>query len=357
MKRPSLVARNRVSQSGELSKNARICERLASRWRAPPLPAPVPPSRCDRSGLFTSLSASLVPRHHIPAIGLIHPSIGGFRKCREALDAFNPDVVLIWGDDQYENFREDGVPSFCVFAVDGIDSKPYARAGRPSENVWGEGPDTAFHTKGHYAAASTLAANLIKADYDVRYAYRIRYENGLPHAFINTVLYLDYDRKGFPYPVVPFHVNCYGSSVIAKRGSTAHLAGEADPNLVDPPGPNPSRCFDVGGAVAKTLADSPWRVGLVASSSWSHAFLTPKHHYLYPDNASDRARFAEMCSGKLSRWRELSTAEIEDAGQQEFLNWVCLGGAMHALGREPEIVDYVESYIFNSDKCFALFRP
>ena len=112
-----------------------------------------------------------------------------------------------------------------------------------------------------------------------------------------------------------------------------------------------------GGAVAKILADSPWRVALVASSSWSHAFLTPKNHYLYPDNASDRARFDELASGKLSRWRELSTAEIEDAGQQEFLNWVCLGGAMHALGREPEIVDYVENYIFNSDKCFALFRP
>jgi len=70
-----------------------------------------------------------------------------------------------------------------------------------------------------------------------------------------------------------------------------------------------------------------------------------------------RKRFDELASGKLSRWRELSTEEIEDAGQQEFLNWVCLGGAMHALGREPEIVDYVESYIFNSDKCFALFRP
>ena len=281
--------------------------------------------------------------------------VAGFRKCREALDAFNPDVVLIWGDDQYENFREDGVPSFCVFAVDGIDSKPYARAGRPSENVWGEGPDTAFHTKGHYAAASTLAANLIKADYDVSYAYRMRYENGLPHAFINTVLYLDYDRKGFPYPVVPFHVNCYGSSVIAKRGSTAHLTGEADPNLVDPPGPNPSRCFDVGGAVAKILADSPWRVALVASSSWSHAFLTPKNHYLHPDNASDRVRFDELASGKLARWRELTTEEIEDAGQQEFLNWVCLGGAMHHLQREPDVIDYVESYIFNSDKCFVVY--
>ena len=84
----------------------------------------------------------------------------------------------------------------------------------------------------------------------------MRYENGLPHAFINTLLYLDYDRKGFPYPVVPFHVNCYGSSVIAKRGSTAHLTGDADPNLVDPPGPNPRRCFDIGGA-ARALCRQP----------------------------------------------------------------------------------------------------
>ena len=75
--------------------------------------------------------------------------VGGFRKCREALDAFDPDFVLIWGDDQYENFREDGVPSFCVFAMDGIDSRPYARAGRSNENVWGEAADTVIHTKGH----------------------------------------------------------------------------------------------------------------------------------------------------------------------------------------------------------------
>ena len=29
---------------------------------------------------------------------------------------------------------------------------------------------------------------------------------------------------------------------------------------------------------------------------------------------------------------------------------------MHELKREPEIVDYVECYMFNSDKCFALFQ-
>jgi hypothetical protein len=58
--------------------------------------------------------------------------VGGFRRAREALDAFKPDLVLIWGDDQYENFREDGVPSFCVFALDTIDSRPFGRPAGPS---------------------------------------------------------------------------------------------------------------------------------------------------------------------------------------------------------------------------------
>ena len=59
--------------------------------------------------------------------------VGGFRKAREALDAFNPDFVLIWGDDQYENFREDGVPSFCVFARRRASTRGPMRARRPVE--------------------------------------------------------------------------------------------------------------------------------------------------------------------------------------------------------------------------------
>ena len=59
--------------------------------------------------------------------------VGGFRKARVALDAFAPDFVLIWGDDQYENFREDGVPSFCVFALDASDCRPFGRPGRSEQ--------------------------------------------------------------------------------------------------------------------------------------------------------------------------------------------------------------------------------
>jgi hypothetical protein len=277
-----------------------------------------------------------------------------FRLVRQALDDFKPDFVLVWGDDQYENFREDGVPPFCVFALDEVTMRPHEPRGMfDGSNVWNEPKDKVFKVKGHREAGVWLAGALLDAGFDMAYAYKLRHERGLPHAFINTVMYLDYERTGFDYPMVPFHVNCYGSSVISKRGGMAHLSGEALPP--DPPGPTPARCFAVGAAVANALARSPWRVALIASSSWSHAFLTAKHHWLYPDVESDRARFQELESGRMDRWSALTTARIEDAGQQEFLNWICLAGAMHALGRRPQIVDYIESYIFNSDKCFAVF--
>src|SRR5580704_18403662 len=88
--------------------------------------------------------------------------VNGFREARKALDAFKPDFVVIFGDDQYENFREDGVPSFCVFLQEGFESNPYARYNPGATNVWGEGKETTVSTKGHKAGASYLAAKLIE---------------------------------------------------------------------------------------------------------------------------------------------------------------------------------------------------
>ena len=127
-------------------------------------------------------------------------------------------------------------------------------------------------------------------------------------------------------------------------------AGEPDPTA-----PSPRSCFDVGRAVGRVLAKSPWRVALIASSSWSHAFLTPKNGWLYPDHESDRARFAELRDHRLERWSDLPLDTVINAGQQEMLNWVTLAGAMVELGKKAEVVDYVETYVMNSNKCFAAF--
>ena len=281
--------------------------------------------------------------------------VEGFRAVRKALDDFAPDFVVIFGDDQYENFREDMIPPFCVFAAPEMVSRPFARSNAffPNVNVWGEPQDKAFPTPGHPEGAKHLIGRLMTDGFDMAYAYTLRHEIGLAHAFINTLLYLDYDRQGFPYPVVPFHVNCYGSAIVRNRGGIG-ASGSAAP---DPPGPTPARCFALGAATARAFVASPWRVALIASSSWSHAFLTPRTGYLYPDIEADRARFAELRDGHLGRWRDLSQHDMEAAGQHELLNWICLAGAMHELGRRAEIVDWVETYVFNSSKCFAVFPP
>jgi len=40
----------------------------------------------------------------------------GFRAARAGLDSYNPDFILIWGDDRYENSREDGASDGNSFA-------------------------------------------------------------------------------------------------------------------------------------------------------------------------------------------------------------------------------------------------
>jgi hypothetical protein len=197
--------------------------------------------------------------------------LAGFAKLRGELEAFQPDAIVVWGDDQYENFREDVIPPYALLAFDDVETKPWDHF--PWRNVWGEATDHTHKVKGRPDIARWLAERLLDDEIDVAYAYQPLHHAGLAHAFMNTQLYLDYDRVGFPWPLVCMPINCYGRRVIAARGFCKPF-GEA--MELDPPSPTPRRLMAVGGAVARHLADSPWRIALVASSSWSHAFLTDK---------------------------------------------------------------------------------
>ena len=88
-------------------------------------------------------------------------------------------------------------------------------------NVWDEPRDKTFAVCGHPAAARHLAGGLLERGYAMPYAYQPLHYPGLAHAFMNTLFYLDYERRGFDYPVIPFHVNCYGSSLLRTRGATS----------------------------------------------------------------------------------------------------------------------------------------
>jgi hypothetical protein len=174
-----------------------------------------------------------------------------FRKIREEIDAFQPDFILIWGDDQYENFKEDIIPPFCVLAYEQLTFQPYHRL-RDRPNIWGEPNDKVFTSPGHHAAGRFLTSRLLEEGIDMAYAYRPLHEDGLGHAFANTLLVLDLDRKGFNYPILPVAVNCYGSSVIRNRGGGSQYSEEPDP-----PSPSPSRCFALGQATARSSRRAP----------------------------------------------------------------------------------------------------
>jgi hypothetical protein len=279
-----------------------------------------------------------------------------FRNLRKILDDFDPDLVVVWGDDQYENFQEDIVPPFCVLAYDDIDVQPWhgAQMKMFGENAWGEPQDQSFRFRGHRPAAKALVASLIAQGFDMAYAYKPLHYDGLPHPFVNTRLFLDYDRKGWNYPMVPIAVNCYGSVVIAQKGGLPDLANPVTGDRFDPPGPSPSRCFDLGRATVRAFADTPHRVALIASSSWSHAFLVEKNHWIFPDNEADRLLFNALRDGDWDTWRNYPASKVEESGQQEVTNWHCVAGALAELGRKPNYCEIIQNYIFNSSKVFMV---
>ena len=338
-------------------QDAHMADILKALAGAPGVPAPFK----DRSRWPREMLAELAADEGLAAAAAHRAAmVGEFRRMRARLDEFRPHFVVIFGDDQYENFREDIVPPFCVLALEDIEIRPFASgAAAMRPNVWGEPAEQSFRYAGHRQGAKHLARGLLEHGVDVPYAYTTLHHDGLAHAFANTLLFLDYDRQGFPHAIVPFQVNCYGSTLLGTRGGFSHLMKEpaAGSAVVepDPPAPSPWRCMEVGARIAETLLDSPWRVALIASSSWSHAFLTARTGYLWPDHPSDRRLVEALRAGDYETWRKTPLAELEAAGQHELLNWYVLAGAMERLGRRPRVEAWIESWIFNSNKCFAWF--
>ena len=93
------------------------------------------------------------------------------------------------------------------------------RIGRAVPSYWTDEPeDHAVTIKGRPDVARHIASALLDRGFDIAYAYRPLHDEQLAHAFLNTVLFLDHRRTGFPWPMVPMPINCYGSKVIAAQG-------------------------------------------------------------------------------------------------------------------------------------------
>jgi hypothetical protein len=261
--------------------------------------------------------------------------VNAFRTLHDRLHAWAPDVVMVIGDDQAENFLSDNLPVFALYTGTDVEAHPFHRP-MAHVNLWGGAPEAkyTFHCPSAFAIA--LRDHLILSGMDISSATALKgWRWGLPHAHINPLMFLDPEGK---FPLLPLFVNCYGE--------------EAGPGY--PPRPTARRCYELGRAIRRFLDGRPERFAVVASSSWSHSQLTHRFQCSAFDTEFDRCNLERLRQGRGSELATLTPEEIYLSGDHEFLNWIIAQGI---IGDKPaEIVDVLDAQSQISFKVFAVWE-
>ncbi len=174
--------------------------------------------------------------------------VASFQVMRDRLHQWDPDVLLVIGDDQAENFLQDNLPPFCLYTGEQVEGYPFQRQAA-RVNLWDAAPESRFSFQCPKPFAQAMRNFLIRDGFDLSSSSALTgWEWGLAHAIINPLVFLDPEGK---FPLLPLFVNCYGE--------------EAGPDY--PPRPTPQRCYQLGRGIRKFLHGRDERVAVVASSS------------------------------------------------------------------------------------------
>lgn len=223
----------------------------------------------------------------------------------------DPDVVVIFGDDQHEQFQDDNMPTFAIYhgkALPVVTHTGRNPAAWKSAEERGWVP-TAAEYETDQALAEHLVRSLVDAEFDIARCNKLRPEIGVGHAF--SFLY----RRVLPggkLPMVPVMVNTY----------------------YPPNQPTPKRCYAFGQAVRKAVEswDSDKRVAIMASGGLSHVVI---------DEEIDQMTLDGLRNKKPETLWRLPRERLW-GGTSEILNWVALAGAVESM--ELEYLEYVTTY-------------
>ena len=229
----------------------------------------------------------------------------------DVLQRAEVDVVVVFGDDQHEQFQDDNMPTFAIYH--GKSLPVVTHTGRnpaawktAEERGWAM---TAPEYEAKHALADHLISSLVDAEFDIARCNRLRPEIGVGHAF--SFLY----RRVLPggkLPMVPVMVNTY----------------------YPPNQPTPKRCYAFGQAVRKAIDswDTDKRVAVMASGGLSHVVIDEEIDEMTIDGL--RNKKPEVLWG-LPRERLWG-------GTSEILNWVALAGVAESM--DLKFLEYVTTY-------------
>ncbi|WP_343663859.1 3-carboxyethylcatechol 2,3-dioxygenase [Paraburkholderia tropica] len=262
------------------------------------------------------------------------------RAARARVDAFNPDLIVVFAPDHFNGFFYDVMPPFCIGAK--------AQAIGDFKSLAGDLPVPSV-------LAHELTEHVLAADIDVALSYRMQVDHGCAQAL--EVLTGGLDR----YPVIPVFINS-----------------------VAPPMATLRRARLLGDAIGRALSRTNRRVLVVGSGGISHEPPVPEligatpevaerliagrnpsaesrearqartvaaarafsqgDSPLHPLNPEwDRAFLAQLASGELTAVDGMTNAAItRDGGKSahEIRTWVAAFGTLAAYGDYRASLDY-----------------
>jgi hypothetical protein len=234
----------------------------------------------------------------------------GIAKVGEVLAEVNPDVVLLFGDDQEEVYKNDNMPAINVYWGETALQKPRAYSNNQAMNVaaWAYGDKLR-----DAPIASNLGLHIIESlidqEYDVAHSRELPPDKGIGHAWTFVFHRVMHD-KGIP--VVPIHINTY----------------------YPPNQPRVNRCYELGQAVKRAVDD--WkgneRVAVMSSGGLSHFVVLEEF---------DRKVIHAMQGRDGDALRSLPE-NLFKSGTSETKSWIAMSAATEHL--DTKWLDYVPCY-------------
>jgi hypothetical protein len=234
---------------------------------------------------------------------------------RAKLGEKKPDALILVGDDQSENFKEDNLPQVALYVGEEFLATERGQSGQ-SGNV---------RYRSHAGLARDLLDGLVERDFDVSSSKSFANSELLSHAhapILKTV------APEADLPVVLVFVNAI------------HM-----------PAISPGRCYRLGKAINEIIErrSSAERIALYASGGLSHfTGGYPWRHYqgefAYGSISEefDRRALEFMRRGEGEKLSGLSTRDLLDHGDIEMRSWLLLLGA---VGKTPaEVLAYEPFY-------------
>lgn len=236
----------------------------------------------------------------------------GLERVSQTLKEAAPDIVIVVGDDQEENIRFDNMPPVLIYSGESIPSVPRMFTENPFPTIrmaaWSYGSE-----ERSYPVASDLANHLIghltEQEFDVAQSRFFREGMGMGHAFAFL-----YGRifNGAVIPMVPVMVNTY----------------------YPPNQPSPRRCYELGRAINRAVADWPSdaRVAILGSGGLSHFVVNEE---------LDRKVLDALARKDTQAIYDIPRPLL-NSGTSEMRNWLVAAGATENL--DFELIDYVSCY-------------